>query len=150
MIESEDQLTVTKRNYEIGFLVKDENPQVIEDGLQKHNFVITKKGPLVKIRLAYPINKLSQAYFGFFQFEGDVSSLAPLHKVLKFNQDIIRYLLIKIPPVVDGERSAVTEKNKDYKRSSQIRTAPEARFRKPVESTLTNKELEETIEKILK
>ena len=45
--------------------------------------------------LAYPILKQSKAFYAHFEFESEPSSIAPLDRALKNNEDVIRYLLVR-------------------------------------------------------
>lgn len=45
--------------------------------------------------LSYPIEHQDKAYFAHFEFEADPKTVPPLDKMIKLNEDIIRYLLIR-------------------------------------------------------
>ncbi len=46
--------------------------------------------------LAYPIKKQTKGYFVHFEFETDPRIAKDLDKVLKVEEDILRYLLVRI------------------------------------------------------
>ena len=45
--------------------------------------------------LAYPIKKQSKGYYAHFEFETDPAITKNLDKVLKVEEDILRYLIIR-------------------------------------------------------
>lgn len=45
--------------------------------------------------LAYPIKKQDKAYFAHYEFDAEPKEISGLDKMLKLNEDIIRYLLIR-------------------------------------------------------
>lgn len=46
--------------------------------------------------LAYPIKKQNKAYYAHFEFEADPQSISSLDKSLKLEEDILRYLIIRV------------------------------------------------------
>ncbi len=46
--------------------------------------------------LSYPIKHQNKAFYAHFEFSSEPSSIPPLDKKLKLNEDIIRYLLLRI------------------------------------------------------
>lgn len=45
--------------------------------------------------LAYPIKHQDRAYFAHYEFETEPKSIISLDKMVKLNEDILRYLLIR-------------------------------------------------------
>lgn len=94
-----------QRIYEIGYLLSPLIPEerldeeisvlrkIIED---KKGFILSEARPKIQ-KLAYPINKLESAYFGWIKFTADPSSLPEIK-----SPQIIRFLITEIietPPV---------------------------------------------------
>ncbi|MDO8570681.1 MAG: 30S ribosomal protein S6 [Candidatus Daviesbacteria bacterium] len=46
--------------------------------------------------LAYPIKHLKKGYYAHYFFEGEPSSILSIDKDLKLNENIIRYLLVRV------------------------------------------------------
>ena len=46
--------------------------------------------------LAYPIKHQSKGWYAHYQFLAEPSSVAPLDKSLKMEEDVIRYLLVRM------------------------------------------------------
>ena len=63
----------------------------------KKQFGSLKKEDLWGARsLAYPIMHQDRAYFAHFEFESEPSTIFALDKMVKLNEDIIRYLLTRV------------------------------------------------------
>ncbi len=45
--------------------------------------------------LSYAIKHQKQAFYAYFEFESDPKTISSLDKLLKLNEDILRYLLIR-------------------------------------------------------
>lgn len=46
--------------------------------------------------LNYPILKLTKGYYAHYFFETDPASIAPLDKFVKMNEDILRYIIVRV------------------------------------------------------
>ena len=46
--------------------------------------------------LSYPINRRTKGYYAHYFFEAEPEKIAPLDKALKIDEDIIRYLLVRV------------------------------------------------------
>ena len=87
-------------NYYLTVLVKNdfdekERKELFES--IKKNFAKLSKEDLWGSRdLAYPIKHNEKAFYAHFEFEGEPSKIPSLDKSLKLNEDILRYLLLKV------------------------------------------------------
>ncbi len=45
--------------------------------------------------LSYPINHNEKAFYTHYEFESEPNTISSLDKMLKLNEDIIRYLLVR-------------------------------------------------------
>ena len=120
-----------KQVYELAFHI---NPDLEEAQVQQvsqdiENYITSNKGTvsfkreLEKTRLSYLIKHKRMAYFGYFHFslESPEEGLANINERFKLNNDVLRYLIVKLP--------ADSGKAKFRFRSIKPRVAPE----KPVE-----------------
>lgn len=65
------------------------------DGLKK-KFEKVVKEDLWGVRdLAYPIKKQAKGFYAHFELEADPKAAKGLDKILKLEEDIIRYLLVR-------------------------------------------------------
>lgn len=56
-----------------------------------------KKEDLWGVRdLAYPIKKQTKGFYIHLEFESDPSTISGLDKDLKVNEDVLRYLLVRV------------------------------------------------------
>lgn len=46
--------------------------------------------------LAYPIKKQLKGYFAHYFFENEPKNITSLDKALKMNEDVIRYLIVRV------------------------------------------------------
>lgn len=46
--------------------------------------------------LAYPIKHFSKGWYAHYQFSAEPSAVAPIDKSLKIEEDVIRYLLVRL------------------------------------------------------
>lgn len=143
--------------YEISFLFAPELNEVelggeiskLEKTIESLGGKIIEENWPKLIQLAYPIEKKTSAYFGYFLFDAPSECPKLLPEKLKFEQNLLRYLVIK--------------RNKKYWQESQKKqTFDKKAFAKPEvkekeESTqkeekveLDQAKLEEKLEEILK
>lgn len=92
------------RNYEMMYIL---NPTVADQeetlvsAIEKVNSLVTGNGGEIvnedrwgKRRFQYEINKIRDGYYVVLKFKLNPESLDELNRVLKLNEDIVRYLLI--------------------------------------------------------
>jgi ribosomal protein S6 len=92
-------MTEGKKQYEISFLAvnegdKDEITKALS-AIDAEDWVI---GKYSEMKLAYPIKKQTVAYFGFVDFMADAGKITSLDASLRFNEKILRFLIITPPP----------------------------------------------------
>jgi small subunit ribosomal protein S6 len=127
------------RFYELAYLISpDLNQMELQKVLEDLNSLVQKVGPILKIadtkkiKLAYQIEKKSEAFFGWIEFEGEPEKVDHLKKELEKKKEILRFLLIK-------------------KKKLEIKEKKEEKPEKPkTEKKAELKEIEEKLEEILK
>lgn len=107
------------RHYEIMFLVHpDQSEQVpamverYEGIIAKHSGLIHRKEDLGRRQLAYPIKEVHKAHYILLNIECNQLTLDELKNAFKFNDAILRYLVINKKHAVTGE-SMLMKKEKD-------------------------------------
>lgn len=94
--------TENKKEYEMSYLL---TPEIAEDKVEleiaelkkiisENGGDITQTDPPEKRRLAYPVKKQNQAYFGVVYFNIDQESLDKIKKTLALYKKVIRYLIL--------------------------------------------------------
>ncbi|UOD35010.1 30S ribosomal protein S6 [Deferribacteraceae bacterium V6Fe1] len=110
------------RTYETLFIV---NPDLTQEDavavFEKFKTLVTENGGEIindeawgKLRLAYEIERKTEGYYFLIQFNSDVNVPAELEKRFKYDESVIRFIVIKI----DGK------KFKLKKRSEMTQRAP--------------------------
>ncbi|MCL5016110.1 MAG: 30S ribosomal protein S6 [Patescibacteria group bacterium] len=132
-----------RKSYEISFLVRSENDvEAVLKRLSNIGAEIVSEGNIAEVKLAYPINKLNSAYFGWICFDVAPEKITELNSALRLDEKVMRHLVLT-PPITK------TEKKRPMK-SSLART--EAAGQAPASnapSELSNEELEKKLEEIL-
>jgi small subunit ribosomal protein S6 len=104
-------------NYRLTLLVKNDLAEgarkALFDDVVKSFGKVTKEDIWGARGLSYPIQHQSQAFFAHFEFESEPSTIAPLDKKLKLNEDVIRYLLLKVEVKKESARKARARAKKE-------------------------------------
>lgn len=108
------------RHYEVVFLVHPDQSEQVPGMLERYKGLIENAGGTVhriedwgRRMLAYPINNLVKAHYAMFNIESDQAALNELVDSFRFNDAILRHLIIKRDDAVT-EQSLIM-KNKDEK-----------------------------------
>ncbi len=148
--ESNDK-EIETRAYEFSFLVKrEEDVAEVTKLLASHGAEIISEGQVRHIQLSYPIDKQTEAFFGFVHARISSDHAKAIEKEAQLNKTLMRFLFVLLPrtpqpapPRPRGERPEVdvapTTSERD--RSAAPRPADPA--------VLSNEELEKKIEEIL-
>lgn len=125
------------KNYEISFLLLKEEAQAeVEKTLVGAGAETVYKNPLAQARLAYPIRKQTSAYFGFMHFKAMPDRISQIKSELGLKPDVLRFLIVT-PPFT-------------LKQPERKRLAPQPVLEVPSAPVLSNEELEQKLEEILK
>lgn len=94
-----------KNLYEIGFLLDGdlEDTEALSTKKTVEDFLgtlgpITEQGEPVKQPLSYRIMKKKNAYFSWVRFEADSSAPGQIKENLRYNKNILRYIVLKLSP----------------------------------------------------
>ena len=90
------------RDYEIVYIFRSNfTPEEIEAKLERYHAILTEGSgevtavaPWGKRQLAYPIQKQTNAFYVVVQFTAEPGPLAELERVLKLDDDLLRYLVV--------------------------------------------------------
>ena len=90
------------RHYEVVFLVHPDQSEQVPAMVERYSAVITDgKGTIHRLedwgrrQLAYPINKIHKAHYVMLNIECDGETLAELENTFRFNDAVIRHLVIR-------------------------------------------------------
>lgn len=126
------------RHYEIVFLVHPDQSEQVPGMIERYSNLITQNGGQIhraedwgRRQLAYPINKIHKAHYVLLNVECGLETLEELTTAFKFNDAVIRNLVMKRKkadteesPLMKIERESREKKERDE--ASQQRVAPQA------------------------
>lgn len=89
--------------YELAFVVsaklEDDARQAVVDKatdyITRHGGTVTEVDAWGKRKLAYEIQKMSEAYYYFIRFEADPTVPAQLEQSVRIMDNVLRYLIVK-------------------------------------------------------
>lgn len=127
------------KHYEVIFLVHPDQSEQVPAMIERYTQMITqRKGKIHRLedwgrrQLAYPINKVPKAHYVLMNIECDKETLKELTDTFRFNDAVIRNLVLNM-------KDAVTEpspmlKEKDYRSDSNMQEPDfdqKNKYRKP-------------------
>jgi len=90
------------RHYEIVFLVHPDQSEQVPAMIERYRSTVESRGGAIhrledwgRRQLAYPINKVHKAHYVLMNIECDQEALAELESTFRFNDAVIRNLVIK-------------------------------------------------------
>lgn len=90
------------RHYEIVFVVHPDQSEQVPAMIERYkNIIHSKEGKVHRLedwgrrQLAYPIQKLHKAHYALMNIEADLEIIQELEAAFKFNDAVIRHLIIK-------------------------------------------------------
>ncbi len=114
------------RHYEIVFMVHPDQSEQVPAMIERYRGVIEgSEGAIHRLedwgrrQLAYPINKLHKAHYVLMNVECSADALAELESAFKFNDAVIRNLIIK-------QKTAITEPSLLKKADKEERASEDA------------------------
>ncbi|MEA2005634.1 MAG: 30S ribosomal protein S6 [Acidobacteriota bacterium] len=107
------------RQYETAFLIAPNLPEEERESLilQMAEVISKRKGKMTSQdswgmrKLAYPIKKFEEAYYVFFNYEGEADIPVELERLFKQKEAIIRYLTLK-KDLKENKRKKIKGKTK--------------------------------------
>lgn len=135
------------RHYEIVFLVHPDQSEQVSGMVDRYRTMIQDNGGSIhrfedwgRRLLAYPINKVHKAHYVLMNIECDQETLDQLTSAFRFNDAVIRNLIIQQENAVT-EQSPLMKSNEEAEQESSNKTdAPAAKAEapsKPVEETVS-------------
>ncbi len=109
-------------NYRLTILVKNDleekDRKALLDDAVKSFGKLSKEDMWGTRTLMYPIMHKNQAFYAHYEFESEPSSIAPLDKKLKLNEDILRYLLLRVEIKKARKAKKITKKVEEISKES--------------------------------
>ena len=124
------------RHYEIVFLVHPDQSEQVPAMIERYKGIIESKGGKIhrledwgRRQLAYSINKIHKAHYVLMNIECGGEELAELESVFRFNDAILRNMIIKCKeaiteqsPLMKEEESKKTDNRSAEKREAKPET----------------------------
>lgn len=133
-----------KQQYEISFLLhQEQNIEILMAVLKKIGAEIINEGRISEIKLAYPVEKMKSAFFGYLVFEASPARLKDLRSALTFDKNILRFLIVTPPLGKFTDQSSKKESKSDTE--EKITNEEQADSSKQVTNEELNKKLEEIL-----
>jgi len=105
------------RHYEICFIVHPDQSEQVPGMVERYRAIVAAKGGAIhrledwgRRQLAYPIQKIHKAHYVLMNIECDGETLNELEHSFKFNDAVLRHLIVKM-------KAAVTTPSPMMKRS---------------------------------
>ena len=141
------------KQYEIVFLVHPDQSEQVPSMLERYETLIkTAKGQIHRIedwgrrQLAYPIHKLHKAHYILMNIECQIETLNELTKIFRFNDAVLRNLVIETEETITEPSSMMKEREREERRDTRPSGRPARRTEDvrsaPVKAESTNTEQE--------
>jgi len=116
------------RHYEIVFLVHPDQSEQVPAMVERYRGIIENSGGTVhrtedwgRRQLAYPINKVYKAHYILANIECEQDALEELTSAFRFNDAVIRHLVIKRKAAVTGESPLLKKEEEETRRPREDR-----------------------------
>ena len=124
------------RHYEVVFIVHPDQSEQVPAMIDRYKAIVTaRNGQIHRLedwgrrQMAYPIQKVHKAHYVLMNIECDGEALAELEHAFKFNDAVLRHLVVKVKKAVTTPSPMM----KDEK-SRSLTPAPAADESKPAEA----------------
>jgi len=125
------------RHYEIVFIVHPDQSEQVPAMVERYRTMVTSKNGHIhrledwgRRQLAYPIQKIHKAHYVLMNIEIDQATLEELEHAFKFNDAVLRHLIIKTKAAVVVP-SAMMKEEKSRSFNSDAVEAPVAAAAEP-------------------
>ena len=115
------------RHYEIVFLVHPDQSEQVPAMIERYQSIVTSNNGTVhrledwgRRLLAYPINKIHKAHYVLMNIECDAESLTQLTDGFRFNDAVIRNLVIKKDEAVTEPSLLIKSKDEEDSRPEPV------------------------------
>jgi len=122
------------RHYEIVFIVHPDQSEQVPAMVERYKTLVTTHGGQIhrledwgRRQLAYPIQKMHKAHYVLMNIECEGNTLGELEHAFKFNDAVLRHLIIKMKKAVTTPSPMMKEE--------KSKSMMEARVEAPAEAT---------------
>jgi small subunit ribosomal protein S6 len=104
------------RHYEIVFIVHPDQSEQVPAMIERYKGIVSARGGQIhrledwgRRQMAYPIEKVHKAHYVLMNIECDFDALGELEHAFKFNDAVLRHLLIKLKKAVTAPSPMMKE-----------------------------------------
>ncbi|MEI7842630.1 MAG: 30S ribosomal protein S6 [Gallionellaceae bacterium] len=104
------------RHYEIVFIVHPDQSEQVPAMVERYRTLVTSKNGHIhrledwgRRQMAYPIQKIHKAHYVLMNIEVDQETLDELEHAFKFNDAVLRHLIIKVKAAVTAPSAMMKE-----------------------------------------
>ena len=104
------------RHYEIVFIVHPDQSEQVPGMVERYRAIVTAKNGVIhrledwgRRQLAYPIQKIHKAHYVLMNIECDGETLNELEHSFKFNDAVLRHLIVKMKAAVTAPSPMMKE-----------------------------------------
>jgi small subunit ribosomal protein S6 len=119
------------RHYEIVFLVHPDQSEQVPHMVERYRAPIENSGGTIhrledwgRRQLAYPINKIHKAHYVLMNIECGSEALAEIESAFRFNDAVLRNLVIRRKEAITGTSPLAKEEEKDEAPAPAAAPAP--------------------------
>jgi small subunit ribosomal protein S6 len=128
------------RHYEVVFIVHPDQSEQVPAMIERYKTLVTSRNGAIhrledwgRRQMAYPIQKVHKAHYVLMNIEADQETMGELEHAFKFNDAVLRHLVIKMDkPVLTPSPMMKEEKSRSLNTQGPQADAPLAA---PVEQT---------------
>jgi small subunit ribosomal protein S6 len=141
------------RHYEIVFIVHPDQSEQVAGMVERYRTMVTGRGGRIhriedwgRRQMAYPIQKMHKAHYVLMNIEVDAATLTELEHAFKFNDAVLRHLIVAMreavvapsPMMKEDKARSLTEKPADKSADKAADKSTERASDKPAERTTTD------------
>ena len=115
------------RHYEIVFLVHPDQSDQVPAMIKKYKGIVTGANGKIhreedwgRRQLAYPINKIHKAHYILLNIECPLKTIEELSSNFKFNDAVIRNLILQKKTAITGKSSILTDDGKENNKTDSV------------------------------
>jgi len=130
------------RHYEIVFLVHPDQSEQVPSMIERYTGSIKETGGQIhrledwgRRHLAYPIQKIHKAHYVLMNIECDNETLAELNNTFRFNDAVIRSMVIRTKDAVTGDSPIKAAESRQDRRDDRPRREDSASTEAPATKT---------------
>ncbi len=120
------------RHYEIVFLVHPDQSEQVPAMIDRYRAAVEDRGGVVhrledwgRRQLAFPIEKIHKAHYVLVNIECDGETLDELKNMFRFNDAVIRNLIVSVNRAVTEPSPMMKEKEEEARREAEARSRAE-------------------------